>query len=253
VKITRKNALPAIAMLAIAPAASAAINYGDFAGTDVMYLDVTEAALTGDPEPLYGAPIVSGNALDFNNMTYASSSSGAGGSDFTDGRLTTTIMSINAGVGITDLLIEESGDYSLIGPGGTGTSAFVGASIFLDIREIDGVPIAPINFNTNLVISPNADGEFNIADDGTGVAVIWEGTILIDIDAILAANSIVGTATKIDFTMDNVLGTTSEAGTSSLITKKDLGGVAITTMVPAPGTLVLLAAGLLAPRRRRRA
>ena len=48
---------------------AAPINYGDFSDIPpgaVMYTDVTETANTpGDSEPLFGAPVVSGNALRF--------------------------------------------------------------------------------------------------------------------------------------------------------------------------------------------
>ena len=47
----------------------AAINYGSFMGTDVTYVDVTESSAT-DPVPLFGAPSVSGNSIDFNPVGF---------------------------------------------------------------------------------------------------------------------------------------------------------------------------------------
>src|SRR5262245_944373 len=71
---------------------SAPINYGNFNSPNVSYLQVTEDSTT-DPVPpaLFGAPILSGDSLSFNPVNFAANSSG-GGSDSTDGTLTTTIM-----------------------------------------------------------------------------------------------------------------------------------------------------------------
>src|SRR5947207_4379405 len=66
------------------------INYGNFNGTNVMYLNVTEDSST-DPTPLFGAPTVSDDALSFNPSGFGATSSG-GGTDLTDGTLATTIM-----------------------------------------------------------------------------------------------------------------------------------------------------------------
>ena len=68
-------------------AGAAAIDYGDYVGIDVKYLQVTEDSGT-DATPLFGTPNLAGNTLDFNPPSFNSSSSGAGGVDITDGTLT---------------------------------------------------------------------------------------------------------------------------------------------------------------------
>ena len=49
--------------LGLANVEAAPITYGDFAGSTVMYLDVTENTNSGDTLPLFGAPTVAGDVL----------------------------------------------------------------------------------------------------------------------------------------------------------------------------------------------
>src|SRR5262245_53442552 len=46
----------------------ASINYGDFNGNNVKFLDVTESS--DDALPLYGAPTVSGDSLSFSPQQF---------------------------------------------------------------------------------------------------------------------------------------------------------------------------------------
>src|SRR5262245_6656687 len=62
----------------------ASINYGDFNGDNVKFLDVTESS--DDPLPLYGAPTVSGDSLSFSpQQFFAKSQFGVPVNDTTDG------------------------------------------------------------------------------------------------------------------------------------------------------------------------
>ncbi len=57
---------------------AAAINYGDFSGSTVMYLGVTEKANSPvNAEPLFNAPTIVGDELDFNPSGFSAQSSGA--------------------------------------------------------------------------------------------------------------------------------------------------------------------------------
>ena len=54
----------AMAAFSFTAAFAAPIQYGNFSGTSVMYIDVTETANSlGDDEPLYGPPSIAGNQL----------------------------------------------------------------------------------------------------------------------------------------------------------------------------------------------
>ncbi len=229
---------------------AASTNYGDFNGNTVVFRDVTEESVT-DGLPLFGMPAVAGNALDFNPINFVSNSSGAGGSDSTIGLLSFMMESTFGNV-ITDIQLNEAGDYTIFGGGGAGTSATVAAPIFINIVEIDNISVTPINLNTSMVFTPSA-GDYNLADDGAGFGVIWTGVADIDIEQFLIDNNVPFNfgATKINLTMNNILATTSEAGTQANIQKKDFQGLGV-TVIPEPASVMLLSAmglGLMARRK----
>jgi len=252
--IRRDITTAALSMAAViaftAPVSAAPINYGDFSGTTVMYAQVTEDSGTDTP-PLFGAPTVSGDTLDFNPASFNSSSSGAFGTDITDGTLTLMIMAL-PGNFIDMVEFDEAGDFTLTGFSND-AFASVTATFFLDIEEVDGVSINPLNISTSMVFTPS-DGDWSLSADGPGPLVngSWSGSLDVDITQALIDNNIpfdVG-ATKVSVTFDNTLTTLSEEGTSAFIAKKDVGGIGI-TVTPEPASLGLLALGALAVMGRR--
>lgn len=243
-----KALLPFVAcahiLLAGLPASATPIDYGDFTGTNVTFLQVTEDSAT-DPTPLWGAPTVSGNGIIFNPTAAFAATASGGSSDLTDGKLNTTLASNNPGVdSIHNILISERGDYTLAGSGTSATSASVSAPVFLTLTEVNGVPISPVAlFSGNVAFSPSA-GSYNLVSN-PGSGQIWTGSLLIDVDALLPGLGINGHATKIQYVMDNTLLAFSQAGTISFIEKKN-GFVTLQTNVPEPSTLVLALIGSLA-------
>ncbi len=244
------SAFIGIGLLAAANAQAVPVNYGDFIGTTVKFTSVTEDSAT-DPVPLFGAPTISGDALDFNPTNFVSSSSG-GAFDSTIAVLNFTIEAL-PGNYVEEIKFYEAGDYTIFGAGGIGTSATVSAPVFINVVEIDGVAVAPINFNANMVFTPS-NGDYNLADDGAGFGVIWTGILDVDVDALLTGANVpfVNGATEVKVILNNILATTSENGSSAEIQKKDVQGFGI-TVVPEPASALLLAAlGLpLATRRKR--
>jgi len=245
-------AISVVALFAYSlPAAAVPINYGDFVGATVNFLQVTEDSGT-DPTPLYGSPTVSADTLDFNPVSFNASASEAGGVDTTDGTLT-LMMRSQAGNFIDKIEFDEAGDFTLTGLSGTAFAA-VRANFFLDIQEVDGVGITPINIATAMTFTPS-NGDFDLVADGPGPLVngIWSGLLMVDITQALIDNNIPFTngATKVSVTFDNTLTALSEAGTSAFIAKKDVGGVGI-TVIPEPASMGLLALGALAMMGRRR-
>ena len=86
------------ASLGLASATSAVpIDHGDFSADGVLFRGVSEDSTT-DPGilPLFGSPTVGGASLDFNGISFASSS-GARGIDLTNGILTMAIVRIGIG------------------------------------------------------------------------------------------------------------------------------------------------------------
>lgn len=244
----RIGCFAALAALAFASSAKAApINYGVFVGASVQYIDVTEDSGTDTP-PLYGAPTIAGDTLDFSPVSFHSSSNGAAGVDQTDGTLSVMIEGLGGNV-IPGVQISTGGDFTLTGIGGAGTSAADQLSVFLDILEVDGVAVNPIKLNALV------GGSWDLASNGPGpfVSGPWSGAIAFgDLNAVLTANSVayVNGVTKVAVTLDNNLSTTSEAGTAAAIGKKDFQ----IEIVPEPSAAAIAAgacfAGLLLRRRR---
>jgi hypothetical protein len=96
-----------------------------------------------------------------------------------------------------------------------------------------------------------SNGDFNLQDDGAATVAQWQGSLIIDLDAELAARDIFDSATLVEFVMDNALTVNSEDGTTATIRKKLGGGTSITA-IPEPAALALLTLGSLPLLLRRR-
>ena len=237
------------------PARAVPVMYPDQVGTSVAYVDIIEDSTT-DPTPLFGAPTLSGNALDFNPVAFGSTSTGLGGVDTTDGTLS---MGINALPGnlIDEIQFRERGDFRLVGLGGMGTFAAVTMKVFVDVIEIDGqavnIDLGPGGTNDpwDMVFTPS-NGDWDLLNDGPGPLVDgdWSGALDIDVTQALIDLGYDGSATKVKINLDNALITLSEEGTTSFIKKKDVDGLTI-TVVPEPSTLLMMVTGCLFLGRRR--
>jgi hypothetical protein len=232
-----------VALLVAGGDARASINYGDFVGSTVTYLNVTEASPSNDPLPLFGAPTIAGNTLDFNPVGFSASASG-GSFDLTDGQLDLTIRA-NPGNAIPTIQFSEAGDFALGGVGTAGTFVDVSATFFIDIVKVDGVGINPLVTTASMNFSPVASGTFDLVNH-PGFGQLWAGAFTFDVNAFLTANNIsyISGATEIKVTLDNTLAAFSEAGTVALIAKKDFKGLGITVPeVPEPTILTLVLCG----------
>ncbi len=220
--------------LAFAPVArsrAASINYGNFTGTTTIYEGVTESSST-DPVPLFGAPTISGDTLDFNPVGFSASSSNGTTADITDGQLLFGAKA-KPGLGLGSVVISERGDTSMAGFGTDATFTSVSLHGVLNISEVGGVGIntasIPIAFTS---IGPSG-GTYGLATDfggGPGGTIAWNGSADIDLTpanplvaAIYAAQNldVKLPVTKVSVNFDNTLIALSQAGTSSLIAKKD--------------------------------
>ena len=235
---------------------AASINYGDFAGSSVMYLDVTETANTpDDEEPLYRSPTLSGTKLDFDPAGF--SASGTGGSvDLTDGQLNFTLMGL-PGNAIMSISFSEGGDYSLVGTGSAATQIFYGLAVSsVTVLEVDGMALgSPVNLA--------AASAFGVDDlsDGIDISAPWSLALNYDVNAALTQASVdfITGATKLEIAVNNTLGAISEPSSIAFIAKKDfmidVETEVFTKNVPEPTTalLALLALLTLLAHRRRRA
>jgi hypothetical protein len=242
--------IAAIAVGVVSAPVQSSINYGDKPADDVTYKQVTETALSvDDSAPLFGEPTTSGNTLLFNNMDFVSSVSGELGSDTTIGQLTTTIVA-DPSIGITGLVFNEVGSVTISGLSND-AYASVAATYVFSVLEVNGEAVDPIVTSVNMVFTPS-DGDYQLSVDGVLSSQIWEGSLSVDVDAILFGQDVEGVATKVSLVLTNTLTTASEAGTSAFIGKKQLGGFTVTTIIPSPAGFALLAVGALVGRRRRR-
>jgi hypothetical protein len=239
-------------------ATCAPINYGSHAGTSVSYVNVTEDTTTGDSQPLFGPPTVTGNSIDFNPVGFDAEASGAGGSDDTGGRLTFAVQA-NPGHALNSIQFSEAGDTTLSGVGTDATSTAVTADGTITINAVDGAAITPVTRPISLTFTPSG-GTFGLATDGGGLPIFhtqWTGSLAVNLPQILtnAGVPFAFGATNVSVDLVNLVSARSQAGTDALINKHDFGGLSITAIIPEPASGVLLAVGLagclLAVRRQK--
>lgn len=240
-----------------AQAQAAPINYGNFSGNTVDYLNVTEDANSaGDAPPLFGAPTVSGDSLDFDPVGFNASASGLNGIDVTDGNLNFVIMA-KQGYAVDMVSLSEAGDTTLAGFGNDMTFTSVTGIGVLNVLEVDGVGIAPIAVPINLAFSPSG-GTYGLLTDGGGGPLFssgWSGSWVKNVKQVLINNNVPFTlgATKVSINLDNTLTALSQEGTFALIAKKDFGGLSVTVNIPEPAAWVLASVcGLVAAGMGRR-
>jgi hypothetical protein len=111
---------------------------------------------------------------------------------------------------------------------------------------VDGAAITPIVRPISINFSPSA-GSYGLSSDGGGLPIFhtqWTGSLGVNVAQILNSESVPFTlgATSVAIDIVNTLNATSEAGTQSLIAKKDFGLVSIT--IPEPGTGFITGLGI---------
>ena len=251
-----------IAMAAVSPAVAAPILYGNFSGTHVTYLAVTETP--ADPLQLFGPPILSGGVLDFSPVLFEAIA--GNGSDTATGDLSFTLVA-KPGSRIDRITIAEHGDTTLRGSvpvGTTDTWSQANANGLsmgtFAIREVDFAPISPIVIPFALFFSPSG-GTFFLGTDGGGGPLFetpFTGSAELDVEAVLFAHNILPFAlgaTTIDVEWTNTLEAASEPDTFVRIGKNH---VSITTTVipvqavPEPTTALLFGCGMVAVTLARR-
>ncbi len=245
----------AVVMVAACAGTSLAqpIFYGNFAATNYVFQNVTENSTSPGHvgQTLFGAPTVIDNSIKFNPLNFASQSTAGNpgfASDTVDGLLQFNIQA-NPGSYISIFNFNERGDYTLNGLPTAFAQATVGCTVNVLVTQIDGSAITPVGFNSSLIFSPSA-GVYNFPP--TATAAPWTGTGSFNVEAFLASQNILGRATRVEISLDNVLTTIASNGATARIVKKQAEGVTI-DVLPAPGAAALLGLGGLMAARRRRA
>jgi hypothetical protein len=268
-----------VCLLATRPSSAAQINYGTHSGTHVTYVNVTEDSGADEPLPLFGAPTVTGNSMDFNPIGFDAATSTTGGSDTTDSNLV-FMVTAKSGSRISAINFGEAGNTTLTGNAKKKKDNPAASAVFtdgvLDIHEVDFAGINHISVPFSLAFSPSG-GTYFLGPDGGGSPIYhtaWTGSATLDIDAILIANGFTiapGTvdpdsgATKISIDLDDTLSAFSEPGASATINKTDFSAFVLRSNVPTepggevenpePSSFLLVGlamAGLTMRRRERR-
>jgi hypothetical protein len=252
-----------VGIVPFAATAQGVVVYGNYDGTNVNYLNVSETP-TQQPGPtpteLYGPPTISADSLIFNPVNFVSSASG-GSTELQDGRLTLNVTP--NGPAIPSFIdIFEGGAWEVTG--GTQATAALEALLVnqMTITSVNGTPINPVVVTPTITFTDTANAatvtdtsdsiEFNSTGgiaDGT-----WNGTASFDLPAALAAAGLSGNVTGVSLALNDQLITTSETNSTAFIDKKFFEITAPATPVPEPVTLsgVMVAGAALLSRRRRR-
>jgi hypothetical protein len=208
-------------------AAYATVNHGDFLGTTVDFLQVSETTLSaGDAEPLWEAPTLAGagDQLAFFPPNFTSSCAPPSTGDVTTSELTTTI-SAHPGGHIETVMLAENGDVTLtrFPPFGTAaTNASAALSGTLTVIETTSGPITPVVIPFAGTFAPSAT--FALPTDfGTK---LWSGSVTIDV------LSAVPLATKAELTLNNHLTANCGPGNANAkIQKKVVSGPSVAILV----------------------
>jgi hypothetical protein len=248
-------ALGVAILFAAASSHAAPIVYGDLMGNTVIYQNIREAANSaGDAGPLFGAPDVSGDSIDFDPVGFSASVIGPG-VDITDGNLAFAVKA-KAGNAINNILFQEFGDTTLAGLGTDNTFSSVTMHGVLNITEVDFVGINTISLPISITNFGPSGGTFGLGTDGGGgpnFAAGWSGSLLVDLTtsnptvaAALASQGVdpdLG-VTRISVNFNNTLVAIGQTGTSALIAKKDTNGIIVTTNIPEPTSCLMAVFGL---------
>jgi hypothetical protein len=219
---------------------SSAASYGNFSsptGT-VSFLNVA------DVNGLFGAPTVSADSLDFSPSTFEADCALSATCPPTPASATDTLtfqIDANAGRFIDTIVLSEAGDTTLSSFFNALGATTVVANVFIDVLEVNGVSVNGLNANASMVFTRN--GQYETNDEGVGT-FIWTGALSLDVNSVIAANGGSGKATLVGISLSNTLTAYAESGAAARIEKKDIDGLAV-TVVPEPGTALLMGLGLV--------
>ncbi len=224
--------------LAGSASVSNAASYGNFTGSTVSFLNVAD--LNG----LFGAPTASGNSLDFSPNAFEADCALSASCPPTPHSVSDTLVidiDAHAGQYIDTIVLSEAGDTTLTSFLNALAATTVVADVFIDVLEIDGNAVNGINANAQMVFTNG--GQYESNDEGTGTH-LWTGFLSLDVDSVIAGASATGNATLVRISLANTITAFAESGAAARIEKKDIDGLAI-TVVPEPGTALLMGLGLL--------
>lgn len=234
--------------------------YGNFNGTNFDFnstnetVQVENGVTAGVLNAQFQAPIVVGDQLIFSPTSFEATETGVvAGITTTHSTLNTTISSdAPLSMFIDQIKITEGGDIVLSDfPPGSGTaSTGVLASLSGTVTVLAALDVSVIGqivtfgglstpFPTTFTPGPDI-GQLSLGLQPAGTFG-WTGSVVIDLFAYFADAGV----TSVVLQYNNILQANSQTDTSALIQKKAISGPVI-TVIPEPGTALLLSGGLLA-------
>ncbi len=222
--------------------------YSDVSGANVNYTNIQEdptrlsIPTSSEPAPTFGQPTEIGS-LTFPALSSFKATSVGNALDKATGNLSITVTAKNNVSGISSITFNEFGDYSLMrlqNALDSNPSAKVTAQGLITVQEINGVQVPNFTLPLNEFTQ-----QFNLTSGQTDGGAAWSGVVSVDVTQGVRAHYPTGFATKISFSLVNIL--TSETGASSIsqIEKTQAYMTVGTVPVPEPNILVMLAIGVL--------
>lgn len=238
-----------LALATASPAPASTISYGDLTGTFVKFSAVTESSDKAPPG-LFGtptvvpAPMIDGDTLAFQPQSFLAQAipGTTPASDLTDSHLTMTVSALS-GKTLDEIMIEESGDFTLTGLQDLHALTSVATPVSVTVMTPDGPQLVFGNVtfqwdDSNPPSNPPhfvpTSGTFELPGNAKAGA-LWKGTLTLDLSGL--------NATQAYLSLDDVLTALAEPGAVAKIEKKGFSVTA--TTVPEPATLALLGMGLL--------
>lgn len=233
-------ALALTLVIAGSASVSSAAVYGNFSSPSgtVSYLNVQ------DVNGLFGAPTVVGNNLDFDPLNFETQCASPGCPPAPSSVSDTLILDIKSIPGqiIDTVVMSEAGDTTLDSFLNAFAATTVVANVFIDVLEVNGVPIIGLNDNAAMVFTNGGNYQSTDLPIGYGTRS-WTGLLSFNVNNVITAHGGSGQATLVRISLSNTLTAFAASGATARIQKKDVDGLAI-TVVPEPGTALLMALGL---------
>jgi hypothetical protein len=223
----------ALAMSFAATSQAAVSVPGVFSGDQIDYSGITEDSVASTP-PLYGSPTVSGDSLFFTPGGFGATASGE--ADLSDGTLTVTATAA-PDTFIESIDFSERGTYTLFG---SDASVFSQTTVTALVTAIDGVSIDPEEFSFAFPTF-----EFSVPEDGSSpiLGAPWSTAGTFDVASELDALGYAGEATEVVLNVSNFLVAVADDSSVASIGKNSFV-IGSNVVIPEPGSLALLAAGL---------
>jgi len=204
------------------------------------------ASTAGDTTPLFGAPQVNGDGLQFRPSFSADSSSNPSGIDTTGGKVWFQVDA-KPGWALEEIEISEDGTYSLFSTTSEAMAIVTGFAFVRILETDEWTGIGPDNGNEALDFGAGGN-VFQLTGSDMYANGSWTGSYALTLADIVQGTPYEGQNIKrIEFALDNMLVASASSGTTNI--SKTSAGVQMavhTAPIPEPttGIMGLMGVGL---------